>query len=86
MDEIDFFLLKKLVGNSRLTFRELADMTDLSVSAIHKRINKLVEAGIIEAKKIEQELQTEGYKNITPYIGISGEYYDSWIDQLLRSK
>jgi len=49
MDEIDFFLLKKLVRNSRLTYRELAEMTDLSVSAIHKRINKLIEDEIIEA-------------------------------------
>jgi len=49
MDEIDFFLLKKLVGNSRLTYRELAEMTDLSVSATHKRVNKLIENGIIEA-------------------------------------
>ena len=49
MDEIDFFLLKKLVGNSRLTYRELADISDLSVSATHKRINKLIEDGIIEA-------------------------------------
>ncbi|MFX1457436.1 MAG: winged helix-turn-helix transcriptional regulator [Promethearchaeota archaeon] len=49
MDEIDFFLLKKLVENSRLTYRELAEMTDLSVSATHKRINNLIEDGIIEA-------------------------------------
>ncbi|NVM37360.1 MAG: hypothetical protein HWN81_17320 [Candidatus Lokiarchaeota archaeon] len=39
-----------------------------------------------EAQKIQEELQTEGFKNITPYIGLSGEYYDSWIDQLLRTK
>lgn len=49
MDEIDFFLLKKLVENSRFTYRELAEMTDFSVSATHKRINKLIEGGIIEA-------------------------------------
>ncbi len=49
MDEIDFFLLKKLFGNSRLTYRELAEMTDLSVSATYKRINNLIEDGIIEA-------------------------------------
>ena len=49
MDEIDFFLLKKLVENSRFTYRELAEMTDFSVSATHKRIKKLIEGGIIEA-------------------------------------
>ena len=48
MDEIDFIILKKLLENSRVTYRELAEMIDMSVSAIHKRINKLVEDGIID--------------------------------------
>ena len=47
MDETDFFLLKKLLENSRLTYRELADMTDISVSAIHKRIKSLEDDGFI---------------------------------------
>jgi len=49
MDETDLFLLKKLLENSRLTYRELAEMTDMSVSAIHKRIKKLEDDGIITA-------------------------------------
>ncbi|MCK4284780.1 MAG: winged helix-turn-helix transcriptional regulator [Candidatus Lokiarchaeota archaeon] len=47
MDETDSFLLKKLLANSRLTYRELADMTKISVSAIHKRVRKLEEDGYI---------------------------------------
>ncbi|MHA1107127.1 MAG: AsnC family transcriptional regulator [Promethearchaeota archaeon] len=49
MDEIDLFLLKKLLENSRLTYRELADMTNMSLSATHKRINNLVDNEIIKA-------------------------------------
>jgi len=49
MDEIDLFLIKKLLENSRSTFRELADITDMSVSAIHKRIRNLEDDGIINA-------------------------------------
>ncbi|TKJ19262.1 MAG: hypothetical protein CEE43_15940 [Promethearchaeota archaeon Loki_b32] len=49
MDEIDLFIIKKLFVNSRLTYRELAELTDMSVSATHKRINKLVDDGIISA-------------------------------------
>lgn len=48
MDEIDFIILKKLLENSRVTYRELAEMIDMSVSGLHKRINKLVEDGIID--------------------------------------
>jgi len=49
MDEIDLFLIKKLLENSRSTYRELADLTDMSVSAIHKRIRNLEDDGIINA-------------------------------------
>lgn len=47
MDEIDLIILKKLNENSRLTYRELAKITDISVSAIHKRIKILEDNGNI---------------------------------------
>ena len=49
MDEIDLAIIKKLFGNSRLTYRELADMVELGVSAVHKRIRKLEDDGVINA-------------------------------------
>ena len=49
MDDIDTLIIRSLVLNSRLTYRELADMTDMSVSAIHKRIRGLENDGTILA-------------------------------------
>lgn len=49
MDEIDLIIIKKLTENSRLTFRELAEMTSLSVSTVHKRIQNLIDNGTINA-------------------------------------
>ena len=49
MDEIDLLILRKLLENSRLTYRELAEINNMSVSAIHKRIKKLEDDGIITA-------------------------------------
>jgi DNA-binding Lrp family transcriptional regulator len=49
MDEIDLTIIKKLFNDSRLTYRELADMVELGVSAIHKRIRKLETDGVINA-------------------------------------
>ena len=49
MDEIDLTILKKLLENSRLTYRELANITNMSVSATHKRIKNLVDEKIINA-------------------------------------
>jgi DNA-binding Lrp family transcriptional regulator len=49
MDEIDLIILKKLLENARMTYRELAEFTNMSVSAIHKRMKSLVDDEIIEA-------------------------------------
>jgi len=48
MDEIDFTILKKLMENSRVTYRELAEIINMSVSSTHKRINKLIDDEVIE--------------------------------------
>jgi len=46
MDEIDLVILQKLFENSRLTYRELAELINISVSAVHKRLKKLEERTI----------------------------------------
>jgi len=47
MDKTDVFLIQLLLANSRLPYAELAKKLNLSVNAIHKRIQSLVEAGVI---------------------------------------
>ncbi len=37
-------------------------------------------------QKIQEELQTEGFKDVVPHIYLSAKYYDCWVDQLLRTK
>jgi DNA-binding Lrp family transcriptional regulator len=49
MDEIDLTIVRRLIENSRLTYRELADIFDMSVSAMHKRIKNLIDEGTINA-------------------------------------
>ncbi len=49
MDEIDLIIIKELWANSRITIRELSDNLDISVNSVHKRVNNLVEEGIIES-------------------------------------
>jgi len=39
-----------------------------------------------DSQKIHEDLQTEGFKDIIPHIFLSAEYYDCWLDQLLRTK
>jgi DNA-binding Lrp family transcriptional regulator len=47
MDKTDIVLCQLLLGNSRRSYRELAETLNLSVTAVHKRIQDLIESGII---------------------------------------
>ena len=48
MDEVDLVIWRELWANSRVTIRELSDKLGISVNSVHKRINNLVEIGVIE--------------------------------------
>jgi DNA-binding Lrp family transcriptional regulator len=47
VDKTDVILCQLLLANSRLSYRVLAEKLDLSVTAIHNRIQSLIELGII---------------------------------------
>ena len=47
MDKTDLILCQLLLLNSRRSYRELADTLNLSVTAVHNRIQSLVELGVI---------------------------------------
>jgi DNA-binding Lrp family transcriptional regulator len=49
MDRTDLILCQLLLLNSRRSYRELADTLNLSVTAVHKRIQSLVELGVIRS-------------------------------------
>ncbi len=48
MDETDLRLCQLLLVNSRTPFRELADNLNISVQAVHRRVQNLFEIGAIE--------------------------------------
>ena len=47
MDKTDVILSQLLLANSRRSYRDLAEKLNLSVTAIHNRIQSLIEMGII---------------------------------------
>lgn len=47
MDKTDLILCQLLLANSRLSYRELAEKLDLSVTAVHNRIQSLIDTSII---------------------------------------
>jgi len=47
MDESDLKIVMLLDVNSRLSYRELADHLDLSLNAVYKRVQNLIDIGVI---------------------------------------
>lgn len=47
MDDVDLQIIKKLIINSRIPFRQLAEEIGLSVGAVYKRVQYLVDKRII---------------------------------------
>jgi len=71
MDKIDIILLQLLLANSRLSYAKLAEKLGLSVNAVHKRIQLLIEKGVIH--KFTAKLGPLAANFITVFIsGTSG--------------
>lgn len=47
MDKIDLIICQLLLNNSRMSYREIAEKMDLSITAVHNRIQILVDMGVI---------------------------------------
>ncbi len=47
LDEIDTKILRCLTGDCRLSYRKIANYLNLSTSTVSKRINKMMESGVI---------------------------------------
>ncbi len=47
LDKTDLILCQLLLYNSRISYRELAEKLDLSVTAVHNRIQALIDQGVI---------------------------------------
>ncbi len=48
MDDVDLKIILLLMINSRLTYREISDNLQLSVNAVFKRVQNLIDLGIIQ--------------------------------------
>jgi len=62
IDKKDIKILEVLSKDSRLSYRQVAKKTGLSVTTIISRIKKLEEKGIIRKYSIEVDLEKLGFK------------------------
>jgi DNA-binding Lrp family transcriptional regulator len=62
MDQIDLRMFKHLILNPRMTFRELADELNISLQAVHRRMQLAQEKGVVSRFTADISL---GYLNAT---------------------
>lgn len=60
MDTTDVLLCQLLLANSRLSYRELSEKLNLSVTAVHNRIQSLIQVGIIRKFTAKLSLIAKG--------------------------
>ena len=86
MDELDKKILNLLQQNARMPFLEVARECNVSGAAIHQRVQKLIEAGIVKGSHIELDPKKIGL-NTCAYIGIFLEkagYYEKVVRELIK--
>ena len=80
MDKIDLKIILLLFNNSRLTYREISDYLGLSVNAVYKRVQSLIDSNIIE--KFTARLKPYAIKAIYSFIFGQCNAFD--IDKAIR--
>lgn len=70
IDEIDKKILSYLVKNARIPFLEIARECGISGAAIHQRVKKMEDTGIIEGSRFNVKPKALGYK-VCAFIGVT---------------
>lgn len=69
LDEIDKKILAFLSENARMPFLEIAKRCGISGAAIHQRVKKLEEAGVIEGSSLNINPRALGY-DFCAFVGV----------------
>jgi len=69
IDSLDKKIIKLITGNARIPYLEVARECNVSGAAIHQRIQKLTNLGVITGSKFTIEPKKIGYKTCA-YMGI----------------
>ena len=72
IDELDNKILSIITQNARIPFKEVADMCGVSRAAIHQRVQRLFDVGVIVGSGYQVNPKMLGY-NLCVYIGLTLE-------------
>ena len=86
IDSLDKKIIKLITQNARIPYLEVARECNVSGAAIHQRIQKLTNLGVITGSKFIIEPKKIGFKT-TAYMGIfleQASLYNSVMDELRK--
>ncbi len=69
LDELDEKILKLIVNNARIPFLEVARECGVSGAAIHQRVQKLVNVGVIKGSEFILDSEKIGYETCA-FVGV----------------
>lgn len=86
LDKLDKQILKLIADDARIPFLEVARVCNVSGAAIHQRIQKLTNMGILKGSQFIIDPEKIGYETCA-YIGLNlknPESFDSVVEELRR--
>ncbi len=85
LDNLDKKILAILTQNARLPFKDVAEECGVSRAAVHQRVQRLIEDGVITGSGFVVNPKSLGYSTCT-FVGLTlerGNMYRSVVDRLL---
>lgn len=86
LDNIDQKILSYLIKNARMPFLEIARECGISGAAIHQRVKKMEDAGIIDGSRLIVKPKALGY-DVCAFVGVSliqTSYYTEAVEVIKR--
>ena len=86
LDKLDKQILRLIAGDARIPFLEVARACNVSGAAIHQRIQKLTQCGILKGSQFVNDPEKIGYETCA-YIGLNlknPENFDLVVEELKK--
>lgn len=86
IDDLDKKILEIISNNARIPFKDVANECGVSRAAIHQRVQRLIDMGVIIGSGYHVNPTSLGYNTCT-YVGINlerGNQYNSVVEQLSK--